>query len=179
MAEVSAEPRSRNSKRQSSAWSSCTANRALRWWSSGSRFAQTRNVSTLLQQPFQDRLLRVEPIACLLKGVASRAVQYVVGDFLAAVGRQAVQYDGVLRGLRQQSRVQLIRSERLQPVVTLRFLAHARPDIGINHICVAHGLDRIGFGLPRSMCKEAGVEAVSGGRRQPEDRPKLPTCERQ
>ena len=41
----------------------------------------------------------------------SRAVHHVVGDLLAAVGRQAVQHLAVRRGLRQQRRVHLERGE--------------------------------------------------------------------
>src|SRR5713226_5011053 len=119
-----------------------------------------------LQQPFQNRLLRVEPIACLLERAALRAVQHVVRDLFAAMGRQTVQYDGVFWGLRQESRVHLVRGKRLQPMVAFRFLAHARPNIGINHVRVLHGFDGIGFRLPWAANQKVGVEAETAGRRE-------------
>jgi len=51
------------------------------------------------QQPSQNALLHVHPVAGLPDDGTLRAVDHLVGDFLAAMGRQAVQEKGVLGGL--------------------------------------------------------------------------------
>ncbi len=48
------------------------------------------------EQPGQDALLHVHAVGGLLDDDALRAVDHLVGHFLAAVGRQAVHEDGAL-----------------------------------------------------------------------------------
>src|SRR5262249_61139163 len=95
-------------------------------WANCFRYSE----AILYQQPLQQRLLRVQPVARLLEDRTAVAVEHVAGDLLAAVGRQAVQDAGVRRRLRQQRGVDLVAGEPLSALVALGFLAHAGPDAG-------------------------------------------------
>ena len=59
---------------------------------------------SLLEQPHQQRLLRVQAVLRLVPDHALRAVEHLVGDLLAAVRGQAVQHDRVGVGACQQRR---------------------------------------------------------------------------
>ena len=57
--------------------------------------------------------------------------------------RQAVHEHGVLGGMRKQLAIHLEGREDLLPLQGLIFLTHAGPNVGIDGIGTAHGLDRI------------------------------------
>ena len=44
----------------------------------------------VFDQQFEEGLLRVQTVLCLVPGYRARVVQQLFADFLAAVGRQAV-----------------------------------------------------------------------------------------
>src|SRR5262249_13483116 len=80
------------------------------------------------QQPLQQGLLGVHAVAGLLEGDALLAVEHLAGHLLAAVRRQAVHEAGLRRSLGHQRRVDLEALERLDTLLVLGLLAHARPD---------------------------------------------------
>src|ERR1039458_8715879 len=55
----------------------------------------------------------MQPVFRLLKYQRPWRVDHVVGDFIAAMRRQAVQEDGIAFGLAEQSRIDLIRKENM------------------------------------------------------------------
>ena len=57
-----------------------------------------------LQQPHQQRLLRVQPVLGLVPHRAVRAVDHLVGDLVAAVRRKAVQHNGIRLSPRRAAR---------------------------------------------------------------------------
>ena len=68
----------------------------------------------------QDRkqsFLRMQSVMCLGEYSASCPLEHFVGYFLAAVGRQAVQHNGMRRRTLQQCSVDLIISEHLLPII--------------------------------------------------------------
>ena len=66
--------------------------------------------SMLLQQPGEQRLLGVQPVLGLVPDGALRPVDDLGGDLLAAVGRQAVQDDGVVGGPAERGLVDGVRA---------------------------------------------------------------------
>lgn len=75
---------------------------------------------------------------------AGRPVHHRVGDLVAAMGRQAMQHDGIRVGQRQKSRVELKRPKRLHSVQPVVFLAHRRPGVGDQNVGAGGG--RVGVG---------------------------------
>src|SRR5215471_2912298 len=65
-----------------------------------------------LQQPGQQRLLRVQPVLRLIPDDTGRAVDHLGGDLLAAMRGQAVQHDRAGRAEGQQLGAELEGSER-------------------------------------------------------------------
>ena len=82
-----------------------------------------------------------------------------VGDFLAAVRRQAVHE--VTSGLRVRHHglVHLVGHEDLLARLGLGFLAHARPDVGVDDVGAAHARDRV-VG-DRDACRRSAPPAPS------------------
>src|ERR1035441_10977125 len=74
----------------------------------------------------------MQPVFRLLKYQRPWRVDHVVGDFIAAMRRQAVQEDGIAFGLAEQSRIDLIRKENMLSLLRFGFLPHAGPDIRID-----------------------------------------------
>ena len=66
-----------------------------------------------------------------------------VADLLAAVGREAVQDDAVGFGEGHQGVVEAVTGKGLEPLLLLRLLPHARPDVGIEDIGVLDRLLRV------------------------------------
>src|ERR1035437_8104362 len=94
-------------------------------------------------QPDHHRLLRMQPILGLIKHDGARPIDHVVGDFLAAMRRQAMHYDRALARILQQRVVDL---EPLEVAPALRrfFLtAHRSPRVGVNDVRVLYRLGRI------------------------------------
>lgn len=94
-------------------------------------------------QPFQQRLLQVQPVLGLVPGSGLGAVQDLAGDFLSPVGRQAVQDDGIGPGVLQESAVHLVGGKDLFSRLSLSLLSHRGPDVGIDNVGLLHGPDRI------------------------------------
>src|SRR5580693_2673814 len=96
-----------------------------------------------LKAPGQNPLLRVQPVLGLVEHHRLRAVDHLVGDLLAAMGRQAVHEDGVGLGARHQPRIDLI---ALEQVVAPRAVAVAHGDPGVGHDAVGalDGFFRVG-----------------------------------
>ena len=89
--------------------------------------------------------------------------------------------------MRQQRRVHLVAGEVPQPLLALRLLAHARPDVGVDHVGVG---DARGAGrrsaisspsrhLSAEGLQERLVEAVAVRRRQDEADAELAAADRQ
>src|SRR5271156_6245040 len=64
----------------------------------------------------------------------------IVGYLQTAVRREAVHHDGVLRRKLQYLRVYLEAAEGAHPPGLLLLVAHAHPDVGVEHIRVHRGL---------------------------------------
>ena len=73
-----------------------------------------------------------------------RALDHAVGDFLAAVGGEAVQEDGVPVGGVHQRLVHDVALEGAGALLLLLLLAHRGPHVGVHHVRAARGLARIG-----------------------------------
>ena len=83
-----------------------------------------------------------------------RAVDHLVGDFLAAVGRAGSAAPCSRGGAFAMSAAFTWNgANRLQPLLALGLLAHARPDVGVDHVGVAHGRDA-GRSLPAGKSAE-------------------------
>ncbi len=94
-------------------------------------------------QPDHHRLLRMQPVLGLIEHHRLRSVEHLVGDFLAAMGRQAMHHERALARILQQRVVDL---EPLEVAPALRrflLVAHRGPGIGVNHVGVLHRLGRI------------------------------------
>src|SRR5215213_7005506 len=132
-------------ERASSARAS-TATVTLRRWASASagsprrsRALPPRATTMRIASPLpsgreggQHRLLGRQPVRRLLPDRTARAVDDAGGDFLAAVGRQAVQEDGVVRGERHELGVDAVGREVGEPAAALLLVAHRHPDVGID-----------------------------------------------
>src|SRR5580700_5746987 len=86
-----------------------------------------------LQAPRQNALLRVQPVLGLVEHHRLRAVDHVVGDLFAAMGRRAMHEDGIGLGAGHQPRIDLI---ALEQVMAPRAVAVAHGDPGIGNDAV-------------------------------------------
>ena len=73
----------------------------------------------------------MEPVLGLLESETSWTVENLVCDFLTAMGGQAMHRDGVGCGQIEQLAVYLVVTEGRQPRMSLFFLAHRDPDVGV------------------------------------------------
>ena len=103
--------------------------RAALTWSSNVTAA-----AVLADHERHDRLLGVEAILGLIPDERPRAVEHVLGDLLADVGREAVHRDRLAARNRQQLTVEAEALEIEEPLLALLLLAHARPDVGVEHV---------------------------------------------
>src|ERR1700691_3487188 len=97
------------------------------------------NGFSLGKQRVQDRLLNMQAIFCLIVDDRARRIDDAFADLETPVGGQAVQEDGIWRSLREERFVDLISGEGLFASGGLGFLAHARPDVGVNGLRARDG----------------------------------------
>src|ERR1700690_1415060 len=97
----------------------------------------------LRKQPLKKGFLRVQAILRLLPNHAGWPLDDLVGDFLAPMSGQTVQYDGL--GVRSTDPflIQAVAHEGLSPGLDLGFLAHGGEHVGRKHMAAGHGLARI------------------------------------
>src|SRR5450759_4403756 len=88
----------------------------------------------------KERLLDVEPVLCLFQSETPRTVENLAGDFLTAMGRQAMHRDGVGSGEIEQLVVDLTVSEGGEPRMSLLLLAHRYPHVGVDRVGVLNEL---------------------------------------
>src|ERR1017187_9343469 len=98
------------------------------------------NGFSLGEQRVQDRLLDVQAICRLIVNNGARGINDAFGDLKTAVGGQAVQEDSVRRGLREKRFVHLICRESFLARSRFSFLAHARPDVGVDGLGSGDGV---------------------------------------
>src|SRR5277367_405627 len=98
------------------------------------------NGFSLGEQRVQDRLLNVQAIFCLVVNDRARRVYNAGADLKTAVGGQAVQEDRIGRGLREERFIDLISGEGFFASGGFGFLAHARPNIGVNGLRARYSL---------------------------------------
>ncbi len=97
----------------------------------------------------EDCLLDVEAVFRFVEDDGGRAVVDVFADLLAEVSGEAVHEVGVRLGDGHYVGIHLIRLEHFQAVFLFVFHAHADPHVGVNHVGVLGGLQRIGGELLR------------------------------
>src|SRR5713101_4220086 len=100
------------------------------------------NSVSLIEQREQDRFLRVQTIFRLVEDNRALGIHHRVGDFRAAVRRQAMHEDGVRRGLREKRIIHLIASEGGLARRGFFLLPHAGPDVGVNRLRARDGFFR-------------------------------------
>src|SRR4029077_8265479 len=97
------------------------------------------NSVSLVEQREQNRFLHVQAIFRLVEDDGALGIHHPVGDFRAAVRRQAVHEDGVRRGLREERVIHLISREGRLARRGFFLLPHAGPDVGVNRLCARDG----------------------------------------
>src|SRR5581483_1257539 len=95
------------------------------------------------EQPEQKRLLGVHPVLGLVPHGRMRSVDHLGGDLLPAVRGQAVQDHDVGLGKLHLALVDLVGGEHERPLLRLRFLPHARPNVGVQDVGSSTRLDRV------------------------------------
>ena len=120
----------------------------------------------------------MEAVGGLGEDHAPGAVEDVAGHFLAAVGGEAVEEDGLAGQACQKRGIDLEWSEDGPALVGLVFLPHARPDVGVDHLRPLDGLVRVVLddqGVTGKRFLESGAkigrELVARGRGQDELEP--------
>ena len=106
-----------------------------------------------------DAFLDVEAVFGLLENSGRVSFENVLGDFLAAVGGQAVKDDMAGSGLLEETGIDLIGSE-LGFLAGLTLLTHGEPDIGVHHVCPGNRL--AGVGCDADICAVEFCEEVGG-----------------
>src|SRR5580704_17812481 len=96
-----------------------------------------------LQAPRQNPLLRVQPVLGLVEHHRLRAVDHLVGDLFAAMGRQAVHEDGAGLGACHQPRIDLIALEQVMAPRAVA-VAHGDPGTGDDAVGALDGFLRVG-----------------------------------
>src|SRR5580704_12074333 len=92
-------------------------------------------------QPDHHRLLRMQPVLGLIEHDRARSVEHVIGDFLAAMCRQAMHDERALARILHQRVVDLESLEVAPALRSLFLAAHRGPGVGVNDVGV---LDRGG-----------------------------------
>src|SRR5215472_14914969 len=92
------------------------------------------------QQRVQKGVLHVQAVLRLVINDGARRIDYVLGDFQAAVRRQAVKKDTIRRCLSEKLLIHLISGECNFPLDSFAFLAHAGPNIRVNSLRSRNGL---------------------------------------
>src|ERR1019366_6876488 len=96
--------------------------------------ATMRHRCRLRQQPFEQRLLRVQAVLRLLPHDAGRPFDNFVSDFLAPVRRQTVQHHGFGVGFAHEFLVEAIADESAPASLHFGFLAHRGEHVGGKHV---------------------------------------------
>ncbi len=106
----------------------------------------------------------MEAVFRLIEGDALRAFQHFVGDFLAAVRRQAMHDHRIRFRHGHDLAIDLVVAKRAHAVLRLFFLAHARPDIGIDRIGAVRRLfDRLSDRNLRAVGSRAFCTIAASG----------------
>src|SRR2546423_2987930 len=90
-----------------------------------------------------DRLLNVEAILGFVPDAALWSLDDVGGHFLAAVRRQAVEKDRLLRRALHELRVDGEAGEGAGALLLLLLLSHRRPDVGVDDVGAVGRLQRV------------------------------------
>src|ERR1019366_7705055 len=131
--------------------------------------ATMRHRCRLRQQPFEQRLLRVQAVLRLLPHDAGRPFDNFVSDFLAPVRRQTVQHHGFGVGFAHEFLVEAIADESAPASLHFGFLAHRGEHVGGKHVAASDRFARIvrdgNTCLAGGFCagKELGVRLVALG----------------
>ena len=86
---------------------------------------------------FQYRLVDMQLILRLIKGNALLALQDLFGYFLATMGGQTMQDNGILFRPVKKNLIDLIRPENPEAEFVFILLSHAGPDIGVDHVSIS------------------------------------------
>ena len=128
----------------------------------------------------------MQPVLCLLKDQGSWRVNHLDGDFFSAVCRQAVKENGVALRAAEKRCIHLIAAEDLIALLRFGFFAHARPDIGVDHVSSEDGFQRIVRQMAAATCLCAALTCpfdrlrlrfVPRWRRDPDVYPELSASE--
>ncbi len=106
--------------------------------------AEVTSDSRSLQQPHQQRLLRVQPVLGFVPHRAVRPVDHVIGDLVSSVRWKTVQNNHIRLRSVDETGVDLERFERAHPVEPVVLLTHRRPRVGDEHVGAVNGRFRIG-----------------------------------
>jgi len=101
-------------------------------------------------------------VGSLVKDDTVRTVEHFVGNFFAAMRRQAMHNPHVVRRMFQQFRIHPESCEGLPALRLFAFLPHACPDIGVNHVGLTHRFRRFVEILQHRLGKtllQTGVKA--------------------
>ena len=85
----------------------------------------------------------MQAVFCLVKHFGLRPFQHFLGNFLAAVCRQAVQNHSVRACHAQQFFVNLVIAKRFLTDALFGFLSHTCPNICIKNVCAFGGTEQI------------------------------------
>src|ERR1019366_7405694 len=99
--------------------------------------ATMRHRCRLRQQPFEQRLLRVQAVLRLLPHDAGRPFDNFVSDFLAPVRRPTVQHHGFGVGFAHEFLVEAIADESAPASLHFGFLAHRGEHVGGKHVAAS------------------------------------------
>ncbi len=99
----------------------------------------------VLLEDGEDGFLGVEAVFCFREDGIGVGLEDFGGDFLFAVGREAVHDEGVLAGAGDEGGVDLVGFEVGDAFRGIIFLAHADPDVGVEDVGVFDGFDGVGF----------------------------------
>src|SRR6476469_6051177 len=94
------------------------------------------------EKPSEDSLLDVEAVGSLLDDEAMGSVDYFVGDFLAAVGGEAM-HEICFGCAFHEAGVDLIGGEIRAAARSFCFLTHAGPDVGVDRDGAFDGFGRV------------------------------------
>jgi len=99
----------------------------------------------VLLEDGEDGFLGVEAVFCFCEDGIGVGFEDFGGDFLFAVGREAVHDEDVFAGAGDEGGVDLVGLEVGDAFSGFIFLAHADPDVGVEDVGVFDGFDGIGF----------------------------------
>jgi hypothetical protein len=92
----------------------------------------------VLHETNKNSFFNRQPVGGLLKYKRQIGFDYGVGDFLAAVRRQAMHEERLLACVRQQLFIHLVGTKHFQAFGQFIFLAHAGPHVRVYSICTGN-----------------------------------------